>query len=299
MSSPVPHSSNPSPFVPTHPFAQTAGADAILRSSDGLDFYVHRTILSLVSPVFETMFSLPQPESTSSVPIIEMQESSANLDRALRFFYPGAHPVVETLNELQEAIEVLMKYDMQCVVPVMKHHLEKYHSSRPLAVYAIAFRHHWKDVAVAAARESLKHALRVHLADASTELEHVTAVAYHNLLQYHARCAEAARSTVVSLKWFLWPTMLGACRCNKAQTTVIFSDNAYHPMPVWFSQYLTSMRDLFAIIPGSDVGLNSSFCTALEQARCDYCRSFNFYRFTLIDLPTQLKAEIDKIELKF
>ncbi|KAJ7089128.1 hypothetical protein C8R44DRAFT_540232, partial [Mycena epipterygia] len=185
-----------------YPFANAAGADAILRSSDGVDFYVHRTILSLVSPVFETMFQLPQPESSPAVPAIDMQESSATLDLVLRFFYPGAHPYVETLEELQELIDVLMKYDMQCVVPVMKHHLEKYHSSRPLAVCAIAVRHRWEDVAVAAARESLKHTIRVFLTDAPTELEGVTAVAYHNLLQYHSRCGEAARSTTASLKWF-------------------------------------------------------------------------------------------------
>ncbi|KAJ6562630.1 hypothetical protein B0H19DRAFT_101052 [Mycena capillaripes] len=181
MLSPVPDSIDPkpSPFVVTHPFAKGAGADAILRSSDGMDFYVHRAILSLVSPVFETMFSLPQAESSPAVPTIDLQEGSATLDRALRFFYPAAQPNVDTLEELQEVIEFLMKYDMQSVVPMVKKHLEKYHSSRPLAVYAIALRHRWKDVAVAAAKESLKHNLRVLLMNAprslrESQLWHIT-----------------------------------------------------------------------------------------------------------------------------
>ncbi|KAJ7688562.1 hypothetical protein B0H17DRAFT_1135535 [Mycena rosella] len=218
MSSPVPEyiASNPSSLVPIHPFVKAAGADATLRSFDGADFYVHRTILSLPSPA----------ESSPAVPIIDLQEGSAALDRALRLFYPGTYPNIETLDKLREVIEVLMKYDMQREVPVVKQHLEKHHSSRPLAVYAIAFRHRWKDVAVAAARESLKHALRMLLADAPPELEGVTAVAYHNLLQYHSRCGEATRSTTTSLKWFLWPATLEHCSCKK--TPVIFSDNVYH-----------------------------------------------------------------------
>ncbi|KAJ7206395.1 hypothetical protein GGX14DRAFT_310226, partial [Mycena pura] len=60
-------------------FAQTPDADAILRSRDGADFYIHTVILSLVSPVFETMFSLPQSPPTSAIPIIRMEEDSISL----------------------------------------------------------------------------------------------------------------------------------------------------------------------------------------------------------------------------
>ncbi|KAJ7476277.1 hypothetical protein B0H11DRAFT_1308745 [Mycena galericulata] len=299
MSSPAPNNvdSNPLPFVPTQPFTKAAGADAILRSFDGADFYIHRVILSLVSPVFETMFSLPQTELSPAVPIIDVQEGSATLDRALRFFYPATQPNVATLEELQEVIEVLMKYDMQCVVPVVKQHLEKYHSSRPLAVYAIAFRHQWKDVAVVAARESLKHALRVLRADAPPELEGVTAVAYHNLLQYHSRCGEAARSTTTSLRWFVWPGILQYCSCNR--TSTIFSDNVDRPVPMWFSSYLTDVGDLLAIAPGLNVRETGTFYAALGEGKCNYCRQSNFTSFATSQLPVQLKAEIDKIELKF
>jgi len=34
-------------------------ADTVLRSSDGEEFRVHRIILSLASPVFQGMFTLP------------------------------------------------------------------------------------------------------------------------------------------------------------------------------------------------------------------------------------------------
>jgi len=51
--------------------------DAVLLSSDGKEFHVHRLILSLASPVFRGMFSLPQPtEPTSQIPTIDVAESS-------------------------------------------------------------------------------------------------------------------------------------------------------------------------------------------------------------------------------
>ncbi|KAJ7739358.1 hypothetical protein B0H16DRAFT_1729451 [Mycena metata] len=83
-------SPGPALFLAQYPFANAPGADTILRSADGVDFYVHRAILSLVSPVFEMMFQLPQPDDAPAVPVIDVQELSAVLDRVLRFFYPGA-----------------------------------------------------------------------------------------------------------------------------------------------------------------------------------------------------------------
>lgn len=39
-------------------------ADIILRSGDNVDFYVYRIVLSLASPFFKYMFSLPQAAQT-------------------------------------------------------------------------------------------------------------------------------------------------------------------------------------------------------------------------------------------
>ncbi|KAI0255963.1 hypothetical protein BJV78DRAFT_1113987, partial [Lactifluus subvellereus] len=38
-----------------------ADADIILRSSDQVNFHVYKVILSVASPFFKDMFSLPQP----------------------------------------------------------------------------------------------------------------------------------------------------------------------------------------------------------------------------------------------
>ncbi|KAJ7441329.1 hypothetical protein B0H11DRAFT_2096543 [Mycena galericulata] len=210
MSNPTPESASTSPgvFIPTFPFV-SANADVILRSSEGADFYVQRGILALVSPVFCDMFTLPQPEASPGIPVIPVQEDAPLLDRALRFFYPGAQPVVATLDELRGIIEVLVeKYDVQCVVPAAKQRLETYMATQPLAVFAVAVTYEWKDVASKAARESLKLRLRVPDAEASPELKDISAATYHNLLHYHYSCGLTVKDVTEGLQWVTDPNDL-------------------------------------------------------------------------------------------
>ncbi|EEB95165.1 hypothetical protein MPER_05910, partial [Moniliophthora perniciosa FA553] len=62
-------------------------ADVILRTSDGVDFMMYKTLLSLSSSFFDGMFSLPQPESVNTnqngLPIVPIPESSAATEKLL------------------------------------------------------------------------------------------------------------------------------------------------------------------------------------------------------------------------
>ena len=74
-------------------------ADAVLRSSDGKDLRVHRIILSLASPVFQGMFSLPQStESPSQILTIDIPESSDILRPFLQYIYPRSPPKIEDID---------------------------------------------------------------------------------------------------------------------------------------------------------------------------------------------------------
>ncbi|KAJ7231052.1 hypothetical protein B0H12DRAFT_983047, partial [Mycena haematopus] len=181
--------------------------DVILRASDGIDFYVHRTILSLVSPVFKTMFTLPQADDPSPTPaVIDVQEESAVLDRALRFFYPGTQLTVGTLEDLKEIIQVLIsKYDMQCLALSAQKHLERYVSIAPVAVYVFAYLHRWEDLARAAVKETLKLPMRALDNDTPEGLNLIPADAYHKLLRHHYRCGIAAQKTTRDLSWISLP----------------------------------------------------------------------------------------------
>ncbi|KAJ7206389.1 hypothetical protein GGX14DRAFT_643538 [Mycena pura] len=253
-------------FVPTYPFAQTPDADAILRSRDGADFYIHTVILSLVSPVFETMFSLPQSLPTSAIPIIHVQENSISLDRALRFFYPPTQPLVVTFLELQEIIEILVsKYDMQSLAPMVKHHLGTFITSHPVGVYAVAFMHGWEDVGRAAAKECLKLPLREAVSLALPEINTLTTLAYHNLPYYHSRCAAAAKGTTQDLEWIT----IGHCPWRRDKYCWLGCKNNCHSesfglgagqkrlclrraglVSPWFVEFVEKIGCLLAVTPG-------------------------------------------------
>lgn len=73
-----------------HDFDNSHTADIILRSSGpkSVEFRAHRVILSIASPVFETMFSLPQPVADKSLPVCDLSEDANTVEVLLRLIYP-------------------------------------------------------------------------------------------------------------------------------------------------------------------------------------------------------------------
>jgi BTB/POZ domain-containing protein len=69
----------------------------IIRSSDLIDFRVHKSVLAMMSPFFNDLLSLPQPsdsETVDGLPVVQLSEDS------------------ELLNGL-----VLMLYNVRTVIP--------------------------------------------------------------------------------------------------------------------------------------------------------------------------------------
>ena len=87
-------------------------ADAILQSSDDVQFHVHKLFLMEASPFFATMFSLPQPQaaapatlSADNLPVVPMTEPSSTLDALLRMCYPVPDPTLNRLELIQEVLK--------------------------------------------------------------------------------------------------------------------------------------------------------------------------------------------------
>ncbi|KAJ6549092.1 hypothetical protein DFH09DRAFT_989097 [Mycena vulgaris] len=302
MSSPPPE--NLHIFFPTFPF-DAPDTDLILRSSDGVDFHLARAVLSLVSPVFRDMFSLPQPESAPAVPIITVTEDAGKLDRALRFFYPGAQPTITTLDELRDVIEILVsKYDIQWIVPTVKQHLERYIGRKPFSVYTIASIHDWRDLVLAAAKELLKFPLPVFTTDVPQEIRHITGVAYHNLLSYHLRCGAVAKATTADLSWIEFPTVLVWFTCNTCNyhCAPTLSDGIPHAARRWFMEYFTEMGAVLMETPGINLREHPRFYKALrEAARCGVCAEgmAQLDQFVSGTWANKIELEIDQVELHF
>ncbi|KAI0269677.1 hypothetical protein BGY98DRAFT_1068191, partial [Russula aff. rugulosa BPL654] len=66
-------------------------ANLIIRSSDLVNFRVHKPVLAMASPVFTDLFSLPQPsddESVDGLPVVQLSEDSDLLKTLVSMLYP-------------------------------------------------------------------------------------------------------------------------------------------------------------------------------------------------------------------
>ncbi|KAJ7658137.1 hypothetical protein DFH06DRAFT_1090237 [Mycena polygramma] len=284
------------PLVPQPPFSEE-GADTILRTSDGVDFHVYRRVLSLASPFFRDMFSVPQPETEPNVPVIPVAESSHLLDRALRVFYPGAEMVeADGLDQLAQILEVVSKYDIQFVAPSLRYHLEKYLDTEPLIVYTVACRYGWAHLAKVAAKHSLKLSLPVLINSNPTQhLRHIPAHFYQALLLYHGKCSTAASSAGRLLPWSKATWSWIACG-NQVQLCPAYSRqynvpgvSARRTPKAWIFDYLDRAQALLKETPGAISSLSTPEFLAPTHAKVAVCIACQFPGFS--DLATFIRDD--------
>lgn len=159
-------------------------ADVILSSSDNVHFRVHRAILMIASPFFDSMFRLPQPpDARDDIPVVHVTEDSYTLDVLLRMCYPVARPAM-TLGLISSALEAANKYDMCIVKASLKEDLRHYISSYPLRVFVVACRLEDESIATAAAAELERVTGPNDLPPFADVFGELPAGCYHRLLQY-------------------------------------------------------------------------------------------------------------------
>lgn len=197
-------------------------ADVILRSSNGVEFRVHRAILSKASPVFESMFTLPQPSVASSnpstyraqpttpveLPVVDMSDSSEVLERLLRLCYPPTpddpDPAPPSLREIARLIQTARKYDMQQVLERAAAMLTSGGALddpfNALRVFVVA-----SDVDVPQAEEAARATLRAPLGNTLPyELDGISPASLYRLMEYRLRVHAAAVDYLTNtVRWTL------------------------------------------------------------------------------------------------
>lgn len=185
-------------------------ADIILRSSDRVDFRVFKLFLALASPLFETMFELPQPaavgtsdDTKDGLPVISMQENSKILDTFLRFCYPSTlaeDPSLDNLIDIKAIIGVAKKYSLDLIERRVCQALAspKVLEAEPLRCFAIARNARLTDETIIAARYTLRQPL---IPTCLPEIDMITASDLLALLTYHKKCSVAAASLLANLDW--------------------------------------------------------------------------------------------------
>ncbi|KAJ7097180.1 hypothetical protein B0H15DRAFT_825109 [Mycena belliarum] len=204
----------------SHPFSPTSDElnppDVIIRSSDMVDFHVHKAILSFGSVVFKDMFSFPEPTGEQANPkrdgksVVELTEKSESLKQLLILCYPRitGSSILRQLDGIDGAYEAAGKYQ----IPGAQHILTQalldplVLENEPHRVFAIACHCGLKTVAKTAAIATLK--LPSHIAHLPSIPEFRLISAYHlwQLNDFYRLCSEALPALLDEL---LRPVHLG------------------------------------------------------------------------------------------
>ena len=96
----------------------TPDANIILRSSDQVNFRVHKSVLAMSSPFFKELLSLPQPpddELIDGLPVIQLSEDAGLLDILVSLLYPIPPVIPSSYEKVFALLAACQKYDMASV----------------------------------------------------------------------------------------------------------------------------------------------------------------------------------------
>jgi len=243
----------------------TPDLTVILRSSDEVDFFVLRPILSQVSVVFRDMFELPghggaseNPDSDGprrGIPLIEVTETSTTLDILLRLCYPVEAPDPSNLElkNIRHLLEARRKYMIEAFDHTIKVALSRIAESQPFAVFALASRYALEDAANDAAKQMLCFPENDVLDESF--LKDITAEQYHRLLKYRRQCVARA-TTKPQLMWFNSlssshpPSPVTSLSC-RTQFHFFFVSSPPRSLwvPHWWTAYLRQAQQLLKVRP--------------------------------------------------
>ena len=194
-------------------------ADVVIRVAGTRSFRVHKPILSLVSPVFKDMFTIPQPPAGTpgTLPHVDVDESAEAWENILRTIYPMPTPIVHNINDLESLLFAAKKYEMQFVIDS---HIRAFESrdfiqQDPLHLYAIACACGLEGQAKYVARNA-EFPKITGRSDAG-DLRGLTVGSYHNLVSFLAQRDSEWNQALHETQ------TPGGCRCNQP-----WKDFLYH-----------------------------------------------------------------------
>ncbi|PSR70424.1 hypothetical protein PHLCEN_2v13675 [Hermanssonia centrifuga] len=171
----------------TPPFNQT-GVDTIIRSSDNIDFRVHKVLLVLAGG--ESLLSQDNQEvATDGLPVFRIDAVSEVAEELLRMCYPpvisGSRFESGSFYIFKDVVYTANTYGMSAVIQAMKSVWKNAMEKSPLSMYLIAVACKWTTESLDAFQ--FLACAPIHELYAM-ELEKTTADVYHRLLKQHHHC---------------------------------------------------------------------------------------------------------------
>ncbi|TFK39759.1 hypothetical protein BDQ12DRAFT_681171 [Crucibulum laeve] len=298
-----------------YPFDDPA-ADLVIRTPDGKHFYVHKLVLSLVSPVFAGMFTLPAVENLNTQivhdghPCVDVDDDGDALYKFLVWCDPRCSGVLSSLEHGQLALNIADKYGAEGVIKRIGEALlarKDWIIEQPIKLYALAIRHRWEELARLSALESLLIPLEGRRA--IPEFQHITGLALQRLYDYHASCALAATKVATQFEWFrevfihsersplMWSSSM--TRQSHAEPCIfmptLLSGRTWR---TWWYNYMVDAAERLNRTPRGSILLQAGFLSQyLEQAsQCAGCRQLQTKYITETEKFNQILA--DRVELE-
>ncbi|KAF9645738.1 hypothetical protein BDM02DRAFT_3119725 [Thelephora ganbajun] len=198
----------------SHECFDTTDSDVVLRSADGQEFRAHKTMLSIASPVFQNMFTFPQPPSPEppSAPIVDVCETGEVLDVFLQCIYPVSKPTVKGFELLEALVAAADKYETEVILDMVGSWLVAPENLRrdPLRVYAIACSSPAlrEQVKVAAKWMTFEMVVNAHW----DTVARLTATDHHRLVLYLVNREKEAKRITDDPSWAIFYTPRCACK---------------------------------------------------------------------------------------
>lgn len=284
-------------------------ADLVIRTSDNVDFFVHRALLLFRSPSSFFRHALDgnhHTEEKDSLPVLEANEDSTTFRHVLIFCYPYNTPELTSVEQLSAVGTALDKYCMDHAFErfiqtvIASPHIKQ----QPLRVFAVAVAHGWKELGETAARNSLG----IPLDGDVKELDGISARHLQRLLNYHKLCGEATQ-----IQWMSWlaeeqseilQNIPRRQRCSKSLPKVPTNDEFYSYR--WLiNSYLQPVKEKMLVDPRPQVAfddgiIREAILASIRERNTDAwikAASSHIHRLAQL-LATEVDRRISEIPLE-
>jgi hypothetical protein len=108
-------STSPQHASPPSDHVDMSDPDIVIQSCDLVNFRVHKSALSISSPFFSDLFSLPQPDDDEVVDglrVVRLPEDAEVLNSLLTMLYPIPSVIPSSYDKCLMLLATSQKYDM-------------------------------------------------------------------------------------------------------------------------------------------------------------------------------------------
>ncbi len=223
--------------IPPHEhFPNMPFPDLVCRSSDGVEFQVHRGIISAASSTLcekitkivgqttttQTTQADGASPSVSYLPILQLDERGTVLAVVLRMCYPATVELPSDIQDYADVLAAARKYGMERISRKVQKRWRGVVQNAPIRGYFVAAIAGWQEGAQDAARFLTdEQALDGRY---TSEMEHASARIYHQLIWYHTRYNAVANQVPSSLKSAYHPFLRSQCSPARAPSHTLFCD---------------------------------------------------------------------------